>query len=252
MENSIGCYYINQVQMEPTETSSEVGSLPLEKTQESPRDDFFPKITRRVGIGLGIVGLLLLLINYAPTAAFELGSILSGTSVTEVFKRPFIGFGQVLGSQDTGAEVEEEYQPPIDKSLPLEPQIKIPAIKVDSRIYEASLDNYEEALKQGVWRVTDFGTPYTRSKPTILVAHRYGYLAWSNLFRRKSSFYNLPKLQAGDTVEIIWGQRKYVYEVYGGEEGDEITDYTADLILYTCESLTSPVRIFRYARLLEI
>ena len=56
----------------------------------------------------------------------------------------------------------------------------------------------------------------------------------------------------GDTVEIIWKQRKYVYEIYKEEEGEEISDYTADLILYTCESLKSPIRIFRYARLLEI
>ncbi|KKS80793.1 MAG: hypothetical protein UV56_C0008G0001, partial [Candidatus Woesebacteria bacterium GW2011_GWC1_43_10b] len=65
-------------------------------------------------------------------------------------------------------------------------------------------------------------------------------------------FYSLPKLKTGDTVEIIWRQRKYLYEVYKEEEGEEITDYSADLILYTCESLSSPVRIFRYARLLEI
>lgn len=251
MEN-IDYYYINHVQLEPTQTNSEVDSLPLqEEFQEFPKDGFFTKSTRKLGIALGVVGLLLLLVSYAPTIAFEISSILNGASVSEVFKRPFIGFGQVLGSQESG-EAQPEYQPPLDKSLPLEPTIKIPSIKVDSRINEASLDNYEEALKQGVWRVTDFGTPYTRSKPTILVAHRYGYLAWSNLFRRKSSFYNLPKLKEGDVVEITWGQRKYVYEVYGGEEGEQITDYTADLILYTCESLTSPVRIFRYARLLQI
>jgi len=36
------------------------------------------------------------------------------------------------------------------------------------------------------------------------------------------------------------------------EKGEEITDYSADLILYTCEDLSSPIKIIKYARLLEI
>jgi len=91
-----------------------------------------------------------------------------------------------------------------------------------------------------------------RTKPTILAAHRFGYLAWSIPYRLKNSFYNLPKLKVGDLVEIDWGQRRYVYEVYAEGKGEEITDYTADLILYTCEAMNSSVRIFRYARLLRI
>jgi sortase (surface protein transpeptidase) len=115
-----------------------------------------------------------------------------------------------------------------------------------------SYENYEEALKVGVWRVPDFGTPYERKAPVILAAHRYGYLRWSVPYRLKNSFYNLPKVKVGDTVEIIWRQRKYIYEVYAEGKGEEITDYSADLILYTCEDLTSPVRIFKYARLIRV
>jgi len=148
--------------------------------------------------------------------------------------------------------VKPEYQPKLDPSLPLENRIKITSAKIDTTINEATLDNYENALKKGVWRVADFGTPADRSKPLILAAHRYGYLKWSIPYRLKNSFYNLPKLKNGDTVEIVWRQRKYIYQVYAEGEGESIADYDADLILYTCENLSSPVRIFRYAKLLVI
>lgn len=148
--------------------------------------------------------------------------------------------------------VEEAYQPRFNPQLPSENRLIIPFIGVDTQIQEATSDNYEEALRKGVWRVSDFGTPFSRQRTTILTAHKFGYLKWSNLFRRKNSFYSLPKLKEGEIVEIIWKQRKYVYKIYGTGESEEITDYSADLILYTCESLNSPVRIIKYAKLLEI
>lgn len=146
----------------------------------------------------------------------------------------------------------EVYQPRYDATLPQGATLKVPAVGIDTTLQEATRENFEEALKKGVWRANDAGTPYDRSKPTVLAAHRFGYLAWSNIFRRKNSFYNLPKLAVGDTVEIVYKQRKYLYEVYAEGKGEQIGDYTADLILYTCEDLTSPVRIFKYARLLEV
>ena len=61
----------------------------------------------------------------------------------------------------------------------------------------------------------------------------------------------MPEVSAGDKIEIIWDQRKFVYEVYDTEEGTDITQYDADLILYTCKFLKSDIRIFTYARLIE-
>lgn len=149
-------------------------------------------------------------------------------------------------------EKKDSYEPRFDATLPEENTIRIPSIGVYGEVYEAPYEDFEVALRKGVWRAPDFSTPKDQSKPTILAAHRYGYLFWSNLYRRQNSFYNLPELKEGDVVEIYWKQRKYVYEIYASEEGEEITDYSADLILYTCENLTSPVRIFKYARLLKI
>ncbi|MEK7100189.1 MAG: sortase [Patescibacteria group bacterium] len=145
-----------------------------------------------------------------------------------------------------------DWQPVFNSKLSRNTTLKIPEIGLDTIVNERTYQNYEDALKLGVWRVPDFGTPTDRSKPVILAAHRFGYLAWTNIYRRKNSFYNLPKLKNGNLVEIIYKQRKYTYEIYGESRGDEITDYSANLILYTCETLNSNIRIFKYARLLQM
>ncbi len=201
----------------------------------------------RVSKIFAITGIGLLLYSFGPSAFYFAKSGLKAS--VSAFKL-------------TGSEVESlaaanqpapvQYSPRFDPTLPKEAHLKIGSIGVDTILQEATYDNYEEALKRGVWRVSDFGAPVDNTKPTILAAHRFGYLAWTNTFRRKNSFFNLPKLKIGDTVEITWRQRKYVYEIYAEGKGEEITDYTADLILYTCEALTGPERIFRYARLLEV
>lgn len=194
-----------------------------------------------------ILGVVFLVLSFAPSVWYSLGA-----SVDDFSKA-------ILQTVTGNADIVEvpvvklpDWQPGIDPKLPRATTLVIPSIKVATDVQEATFQNYEEALKKGVWRVPDFGTPYDRSKPTIMAAHRFGYLAWSNSFRRLNSFYNLPKLKNGDTVEIYYKQRKYVYEIYGESRGEEIEDYSANLILYTCETLNSKVRIFRYARLLKI
>lgn len=134
--------------------------------------------------------------------------------------------------------------PPLDTNLAATPLLVIDKIGVNGAIHEG--DDWEEILKQGIWRVPNFGTPEA-GKPIILASHRWGYLAWSNAFRRLNSFYNLPKLDIGDKIEIDWGQRHYYYVVSKRETGDAITDYSADLILYTCQLWDSPIRFFIYA-----
>jgi sortase (surface protein transpeptidase) len=156
----------------------------------------------------------------------------------------------VAGASSTGTK-KEVFTPAFDPSLPTQNKLIIPSIGVDTQINEASKDKYEDALMKGVWIVPDFATPQDQDKPIILAAHRFGYLNWSDLYRFRNSFFNLPKLKEGDIVEIIWNRRKYTYEVYGTAEGNRITDYTSDLILYTCRDLTSSVRIFRYAKLIR-
>jgi len=140
-----------------------------------------------------------------------------------------------------------------DISLPEGHYLNIPQIKVDTIIWEGEGSNYEKALKKGVWRVGDFADPSKigEGRPMILAAHRFGYLEWSQDFRLKNSFYELPKLKNGDMVEVVWDQIRYTYQIQKIEEGTEITDYSSDLIMYTCKFLVSPVRIFVYATLMK-
>ena len=194
--------------------------------------------TGKILVGIGI---LIGLVAFAPSVLYSINPDAT-TKISQLLRN--------TAQQESAPPVVEgvpSYQPAFNPNLPEDNRLIISSIKVDTPINEAGLDNYEEALKKGVWRVPDFGTPYGRSRATILAAHRYGYLKWSIPYRLKNSFYNLPKTKEGETVEIIWKQRKYVYEIYKAEEGEQITDHSADLILYTCESLNSPIRIFRYA-----
>lgn len=144
-------------------------------------------------------------------------------------------------------EVEDKKEralPPLDESLPTENRIKVTSIGVDSKVIENS-DPYKGLLK-GTWIVPEFGRPNQNDLPIIIAAHRFGYTSWSSEFRYTNSFYNLPKTKVGDRVQIIWEQRNYEYEIYKAVDDTQITDYNADLILYTCRMYNSPIRVFRY------
>lgn len=140
-----------------------------------------------------------------------------------------------------------EVGPDLDPSLPKENGLIIEKIGIQGQIHEGT--DWENILKQGIWRVPDFGTPGSAEGdlPIILAAHRWGYLDWSAAFRKLNSFYNLPKLAVGDTIKVIWNQRPYEYKVYSVSTGTKITEYKANLILYTCQMWNSPVRFFVYA-----
>ncbi len=195
------------------------------------------------------LGFLFLILSFAPSVWYSIG--IKVDDFSEAILKTAEGTNS--DSNDQIPPIQNiEWQPAFNSVLSRETILKIPKIGVDTKVNEATFQSYEDALRLGVWRVPDFGTPIDRSKPVILAAHRFGYLEWSNLYRRKNSFFNLPKLQVGDTVEIIYKQRKYVYEIYGEDRGEEINDYSANLILYTCETLNSKIRIFKYARLIQL
>ena len=141
--------------------------------------------------------------------------------------------------------------PPQDLTLPEGLWLTIPRIGV--RTQPQATETEDEALQTGVWLVPDFGRPGDRTQPIIMAAHRFGWQWWWQTdYWQYHSFYKLPETEPGDIVEVMYDQRKFYYEIYAGEEGEEITDYSADLILYTCKFLNSPVRHFRYARLVDV
>ena len=195
-----------------------------------------------------VLGIIFLFLSFAPSVWYSL------TTTVDDFSQAIL---ETVSNKNKDLDITPtaqmpDWQPAFNSSLSRNTTLKIPEIGLDTIVNERTYQNYEDALKLGVWRVPDFGTPTDRSKPVILAAHRFGYLAWTNIYRRKNSFYNLPKLKNGNLVEIIYKQRKYTYEIYGESRGDEITDYSANLILYTCETLNSNIRIFKYARLLQM
>lgn len=194
---------------------------------------YLVKILSKLALFSAVLGIGLLIFSYFPRTRFSTASVVKSNIVSET------------------ADIDQ-WQPAFNPILPIESRLVIPAIGVETTIGEGMVDSLGTVLRQGSWRIFNFGTPAERKYPTIISAHRYGYLAWSNTFRRKNSFFNLPKLNVGDIVEIVWKQRRYVYGVYAEGKGEEIADYSADLILYTCETLDSPVRIFKYAKLLKV
>jgi len=206
------------------------------------------KLLRYLGISLAVLALIFGLFTFAPQIINRLNPALA-EQITQRIKNTAISADQAA---QPALEPEVVYQPTFNPTLPTQNQIIIESIGVDTTIRENTIDNVEDTLRQGVWRVPDFGTPFARSRPTILAAHRFGYKAWTNQYRRENSFFNLPKVNVGDRIEIIWDQRRYVYEVYAEDETNQITDYSADLILYTCKFLQSEDRIFQYARLIEV
>jgi sortase (surface protein transpeptidase) len=216
-----------------------------QKTRAEGKAFAAPNYLMNIAKGMALGAVILFAFSYLPSLWYAISQPTT-RAVSNLLSQ------QITQPDKSFSLIDKTFQPRFDPKITKENRLKIPAIGVDTQIQEATAGNFEEALKKGPWRVSDFGTPAERAAPTILAAHRYGYLAWTNTFRRKNSFYNLPKLEKGDTVEVYWKQRRYIYEVYAQDKGDTITDYQADLILYTCEVLNSPVRIFSYARLLEV
>jgi len=192
-----------------------------------------------IGIVLIITSFLILLVSLKPSIWY---SINKGATTEE--RDSISSVAEGLNSPTDEDTPHEDTLPPLDPILPLENKLIITSIGVDSVIIEDP--NAHSGLEQGIWIVPDFGTPPENDQPIILAAHRFGYLSWTTEFRNSSSFYNLPKTKKGERVQIIWEQRAYEYEIYKTEEGSQITDYNADLILYTCKLFNSPVRIFRY------
>lgn len=225
---------------------------PVETTQKTTvtsGNSFFStkigQIFLSMTIGLSLVVFLIVMApaiyyNVFPADTEPVAALEEGTPLGGSFEK---------GVEAT--EVEEIALPPQDLSLPTGMWLIIPKIGVRTPLDPTI--NSEEALLKGVWITPDYGMPGDRTQPVILAAHRYGWQWWwQSDYWQYHSFYRLPDLEPGDIVEVISDQRKYYYEIYAGEEGDLITDYTADMILYTCKFINSPLRHLRYARLIDM
>jgi LPXTG-site transpeptidase (sortase) family protein len=202
------------------------------------------KIYLAVGVLLIFLAFSVLAITFYPQIWYSVDKGATQAEFTTIEKQ--VTILEEVEKEEIVKEEPESNLPTIDTSLPTENYLRISSIGVDSEISQNV--SAEEGLEKGIWMVPNFGTPEYNDLPIIIAAHRFGYVYWSSDFREKSTFYNLPKLRVGDRVQIIWGQRSYEYEVYKAEDNTQITDYDADLILYTCRMYNSPTRVFRYLK----
>lgn len=196
---------------------------------------------RAVVLGLWLAAFVALTVPVAPYALYK---VFPG--MTERVARALGTTADVAPSAFGEVMYEKPVVlPPVDPTLPLQNRLVIEKIGVDTEI--GGGEDWEEALRVGAWREGKLGTPEDRL-PMMVAAHRFGYLAWTNRYRRENSFFNLPKLENGDQVEIIWNQRRFVYEIYEGYTDTQIRGFDFDLMLYTCEVLNSDRRVVRLAR----
>jgi sortase (surface protein transpeptidase) len=193
-----------------------------------------------VGFLFLILSLLFIAFPIAPYIMYRLNPNLTDTEIDNISR-------DVVETKIVSVEVNERDNnlPKFDPSLPEDPYLLIPSITVSSPIGQS--DDPEISLKNGTWMSPDYGQPDENDLPIIVAAHRFGYVYWDRETRNRVSFFRLPDTKVGDKIEIIWNQRKYVYEIYAEDESTYIKDYEADLILYTCKYFNSPQRIFRYA-----
>lgn len=203
--------------------------------------DLYTNYLKGFGLILIFISIILFLIPSLPQLWYTVNAQATDEELEKIVV-PEI----VENDKEVVEEEKERPLPQLDTSLPKDNFVIIPSIGVYSPIQQGS--NYTKLLEKGTWIVPNFAKPDDNFNPIILASHRFGYITWSNQQRREISFFNLPKLKRGDKVEIVWEQRKYVYEIVKSEKGTSISDYSSDLILYTCELYNSPIRIFIYAK----
>ena len=206
---------------------------------------------RFVGMGALSLWLVAIFMLVAPNVGYMVDFFAPGaiSAVEESISGPLdidkSAFGEVLYEKPTNLEL-----PPADPAWKGENRLIIDKVGLNTAIRED--ENWDDALRYGVWMTPGMGNPELESAPMVLAAHRYGFLAWSNAYRRETSFFNLPKLENGDLVSVVWNGRIFEYEVFEGYTGPRIENYKADLVLYTCEVLNSSDRVIRGARLLRV
>lgn len=221
------------------------------------KDDFYYKLLlwvlkayKYAGISFVIIAFSVLIVNFSPNIWYtvdagavntDTDTLLQGTDSNSVLSRvkelPYTGSGD-NGSGYTIARKLPDKEP----SLPKEPTLIIRKIGVNAKINRGN--DGEKELDKGVWMPPEFKSPITNNQePIMLLAHRFGYATWSNEFRKTNSFYNLPKLEAGDEIIIVWEQRPFKFRVEEKYNAKGTISIDHDLVMYTCKFFNSKERI---------
>ncbi|MCB9789850.1 hypothetical protein H6763_01725 [Candidatus Nomurabacteria bacterium] len=199
-----------------------------------------------VGIALLIFGVIVVVLPLAPGIVYSIYPSAYDNELDSLTDEIHIDPDSIDSGDRTDQELVVEAFPAQDLALPTTPQLKITKIGVNGTLQQGS--NGNDALSKGPWIVPDLGDPMNNYLPTIIASHRWGGIGWSSEQRELLSFNKLPDLVAGDTIQIVWDQRVFEYQVIRVVESTYIDDYNTDLILYTCKYLwQNPTRIFVYA-----
>lgn len=148
---------------------------------------------------------------------------------------------------------EDYYDEDTASDLPEVNTIVIPEIRISMPIVSGDDDS---ALNKGVWHRPGTGVPGEGNM--VLTGHRVGYAVWTDDIKYKTTFYNLDKLDVGDSIIIYWNDTEYDYIVTSFETVEptriDIESPTAEhrLTVYTCTPIGSTKeRLVYYARLVE-
>ncbi|MCA9381912.1 class E sortase [Candidatus Dojkabacteria bacterium] len=126
-----------------------------------------------------------------------------------------------------------------DKKIPEINTLVIPTIGVDVKIVEGSGD---WALNDGSWHRPGTGDPIQGGN-FVLTGHRFGFSWMPSDIKKKSTFYNLDKVEIGDVLIVYWEGKEYDYKVNrifsAAPDEVSIEDPTESpqLMVYTCSLL---------------
>ena len=126
-------------------------------------------------------------------------------------------------------------------TFPTDNRLVVPSALVNEPILDGPT---ESTVHKGAWRRPNSATP-DRGGNTVIAGHRYSYRSDTRFV-----FYNLDKVQVGDSIAVFWQAKKYDYQVREvrivtpDSIGIEANTENTQLTLYTCAPLwTSQYRL---------
>lgn len=118
-------------------------------------------------------------------------------------------------------------------------KVTIPSMLLDAEIYEGPVQDMYKVLDKGIWRWPAGSTP-DKGSNTVLLGHRFTYTNPNGVL------YHLDKVRIGDTIGLVWNNKKYTYKVVSTvtvpPSATQVVAPTElpKLTIYTCAPLWSP------------
>jgi sortase A len=192
----------------------------------SNKKRIFLFLSRIFGISAALVFLYLIIFPIFPEMKYRLAKPDGEPS----------SLSSSLESENQEPAISEGVLPPGDFAVSSD-RLIIPKIGVNAPIVVS--DNEEYGLSQGAWLVPDTSTP-DKGGNTVITGHRFKYLPPNNV-----TFYLFHKLEKGDSVFVVWKEKKYTYKIIetkiveAAEVSIEYPTKDPRLTLYTCHPIYS-------------